>query len=313
MTKNNQFDTIIIGSGPAGLTAGIYTSRAGLKTLIIAGKFSGGQLMITSEVENFPGFPNGISGPELMMDMRKQAERFGVQVIEKDAIKVEIKEKIKKVFTEDQEYSALTVIIATGASAIWLGLENEKRLTGKGVSGCATCDGAFFREKIIAVVGGGDSALEEASFLTRFASKVYLIHRRDQFKASKFMQNKVLNNPKIQPIYNTIVTDILGDSKVSGLKLKNTIDNNENILELNGVFVAIGHRPNTDFLENQVELNDSGYISTKSGSDVLTNIEGVFVAGDVFDFKYKQAITAAGSGCKAALEAEKYLDSIQDK
>ncbi|MEI7604266.1 MAG: thioredoxin-disulfide reductase [bacterium] len=307
MTEN-QYDTIIIGSGPAGLTAAIYTSRAKLNTLVIGGYVSGGQLMITSEVENFPGFPDGVMGPELMMNMRKQAEKMGANILDMDVDKVDLSKDIKEIFVGDKIFTAPSIIIATGASAMWLGLDSEKKFMGRGVSGCATCDGAFFRDKTIAVVGGGDSALEEATFLTRFASKVYLIHRKSEFRASKVMQERVLSNPKISVLFNKRVNEIIGDKKVSSVKLSDTIDNSESTLELEGVFIAIGHRPNTDFLKGSINIDEKGYIIPKQNSDVKTDIEGVFVAGDVFDHRYRQAITAAGSGCKAAIEVEKYLE-----
>lgn len=305
---DNQYQTIIIGSGPAGLTAGIYTSRARIKTLIIGGYITGGQLMITSDVENYPGFPDGIMGPVLMSNMRKQATKFGAEILDKDVTKVDFSGDLKKVFVDSTEYNAPTVIIATGASALWLSLDSEKRLMGRGVSGCATCDGAFFRDKIVAVIGGGDSAMEEATFLTRFASKVIIIHRRSELRASKIMQEKAQNNEKIEIILNTEVVEILGDEKVSGIKIKNNIDDSEKTLDVDGVFVAIGHKPNTDFIKGEVDIDEKGYVLTSLDNEVLSKIKGVFVAGDVHDHKYRQAITAAGEGCKSALEVERYLD-----
>lgn len=303
---------IIIGSGPAGLTAAIYAARANLEPILIAGYQSGGQLMLTTEVENFPGFVNGIMGPELMMNMRAQAERFGTKIIDKDVTSVDFSDKkIKKVMVEDEIYEAQSVIIATGASAKWLGALGEDKFMGRGVSSCATCDGAFYRDRVIAVVGGGDSAMEEANFLTRFASKVYLIHRRDEFRASKIMQERTLKNPKIEVLWNTAIKEIKGTDSVELVTLQNTADNSEKDLNLDGVFVAIGHTPNTKFLSGQIDLDEQGYIKTHGANQTETNVEGVFVAGDVFDIRYRQAITAAGSGCKAALDAEKYLEGIE--
>lgn len=300
---------IILGSGPAGLTAAIYAARANFKPLLFTGQQVGGQLTTTTLVENYPGFENGIYGPDLMQNMIKQAENFGTRFIYESIVNVDFKNsKIKKLISESgKEYFAKSVIIATGASPKWLGLESEKKFKGLGVSSCATCDGAFFKDKIVAVIGGGDTAMEEALFLTRFASKVYIIHRRDAFRASKFMQDKVFNNTKIEIIWNHIVEDIQGNDKVEKIIIKNIIDNQINTLKVDGIFVAIGHDPNTKFLQDQIELDEKGYIKTFDIHQTHTNIEGVFVAGDAFDFTYRQAITAAGSGCKAALEAEKYL------
>ena len=305
---NKIYDTIIIGSGPAGLTAAIYTSRARLSTLVIGGIQSGGQLMITTEVENYPGFAEGIMGPQLMLDMKKQAQRMSAEILDRDVESIEDGE-IKKVHVGDTIYEAKTIIIATGASSLWLNLDSEKKLMGHGVSGCATCDGAFFRDKVVAVIGGGDSAMEEASFLTRFASKVYVIHRRDQFRASKIMQERVMNNSKIEIIFNNKVLEILGDDTVKGIKIQDVNNNSEKEIVLDGVFVAIGHKPNTDFVKNIMSIDEKGYAVTLSGSDILTEKKGIFVAGDVYDHRYRQAITAAGSGCKAAIEVEKYLQN----
>jgi thioredoxin reductase (NADPH) len=299
---------VIIGSGPAGLTAAIYTSRANLDTTVIAGYQSGGQLMLTSEVENFPGFPEGIQGPELMDAMRKQAERFGTKFVDADATKVDFSGRIHKVYVDDDVYEAEAVIVATGASAMWLNLPNEQKLRGRGVSSCATCDGFFFRGKEIAVVGGGDSALEEALFLTRFATKVNLIHRRDKFRASKIMQQRAQEHPKIQIHYNQKVDDVVGEKSIEGLKLQNTASGEKSDLSVAGLFVAIGHRPNTEIFKGWLDMDETGYLKTTS--DVISSVRGVFVAGDVFDHRYRQAITAAGSGCKAALEAEKYLEAM---
>lgn len=299
---------IILGSGPAGLTAAIYAARANLNPLLFAGHEVGGQLMTTTLVENFPGFENGINGPDLMNNMIKQAKKFGTRLVYENVIAVDFNNKIKKIISDSgKEYFAKSVIIATGASAKWLGLDSENKFKGQGVSSCATCDGAFFKDKIVAVIGGGDTAMEEALFLTRFASKVYIIHRRDSFRASKLMQDKVFKNSKIEIIWNHIVEDIQGTDKVEKLIIKNVIDNNITNLNVDGVFVAIGHEPNTKFLQGQVELDEKGYIKTFDINQTHTSTEGVFVAGDAFDFTYRQAITAAGSGCKAALEAEKYL------
>jgi len=322
---------IIIGSGPAGLTAAIYSARANLSPILIAGYQSGGQLMLTTEVENYPGFEDGIMGPELMMKMRKQAEKFGTKIIDKDATRVDFSNpENKKIYIEDEEYTAKTVIIATGASAKWLQVKGENDYMGRGVSSCATCDGAFYRNKIVAVVGGGDSAMEEANFLTRFASKVYIIHRRGEFRASKIMQDRVLENPKIEVLWNRAIETIYGDQTVTKIGLINTQDKStetlevsQALLDVDGVFVAIGHDPNTKFLNGQITTNEKGYVVTMQPThthsepnelgvpESATNIPGVFVAGDVVDIRYKQAITAAGSGCKAALDAEKYLESIE--
>lgn len=309
MSEHNH-RVIIIGSGPAALTAAIYTSRANLDTQVIAGYQSGGQLMLTSEVENFPGFPEGIQGPELMDNMRRQAERFGSKFVDADATAVDFSGQPHKVYVGDDVYEAEAVIVATGASAIWLGLQSEERLRGKGVSSCATCDGFFFRGKEIAVVGGGDSALEEALFLTKFASKVNLIHRRDSFRASKIMQDRAVNNPKISIVKNTIIEEVLGENKVQGVRIRDAKTNEVKDLPLDGVFVAIGHAPNTQIFQKWLNMNDKGYITHTHRGETYTNIPGVFVAGDVFDFQYRQAITAAGSGCKAALDAEKYLEAL---
>lgn len=299
---------IIIGSGPAALTAAIYTSRANLDTTIIAGYQSGGQLMLTSDVENFPGFPEGIQGPELMDNMRRQAERFGSKFIDADATKVDFSGRLHKVYVDDEVYEAEAIIVATGASAMWLNLPSEEKLRGRGVSSCATCDGFFFRGKEIAVVGGGDSALEEALFLTKFASKVTLIHRRDKFRASKIMQDRAFQHPKIEMVADTVVEEVLGEKKVEGIKVRNVKTNELREIALEGVFVAIGHSPNTQIFKGWLDMNDKGYLTIINESE--TSVPGVFVAGDVYDFRYRQAITAAGSGCRAALDAEKYLETL---
>lgn len=302
---------IIIGSGPAGLTAAVYAARGELKPIVIEGYQSGGQLMLTTEVENFPGFSKGIMGPELMKEMRLQAERFGTEFVTADATRVDLRGPVKKVWVDDKEYQAKTVIVSTGASARLLGLKNESRLMGRGVSTCATCDGFFFKDKVIAVIGGGDSAMEEANFLTRFASKVYLIHRREEFRASKIMIDRARSNPKIEILTNQLVEDILGDEGVAGIVLKDARTQAARKIELEGVFVAIGHTPNTKLFEGQLDLDDHGYLVTKSNKSEVsaTSLSGVFACGDVQDRRYRQAITAAGSGCAAALDAEHFLNS----
>jgi len=299
------YDVVIVGSGPAGLTASIYTSRAGLKTLVVAGILWGGQLMLTQEVENFPGFENGIIGPKLMEEMRKQAERCGAELIFEHATSVNFESKPFKVTVGNTVYEAKTVIIATGASAKWLGLESETRLRGRGVSVCATCDAPFFRNKKVVVVGGSDTAMEEAFVLSKVASEVKVIHRRDKLRACKFLQEKAFANPKITFVWNSTVQEILGKDRVEGVRLRNVVSGEESVLECDAVFVAIGHKPNTAIFKDQIELDQTGYIVARE--ETRTNIDGVFVAGDVADYRYRQAIAAAGSGCKAALDAEKYL------
>ncbi|MDB5078290.1 MAG: thioredoxin reductase [Chloroflexi bacterium] len=308
MMSEQNMRVVIIGGGPAALTAAIYSSRANLDTTVIAGYQSGGQLMLTSDVENFPGFPEGIMGPELMDGMRRQAERFGSKFVDADATKVDFSGRVKRVFVEDDVYEGEAVIVATGASAMWLNLASEERLRGRGVSSCATCDGFFFRGKEIAVVGGGDSALEEALFLTKFATKVILLHRRDKFRASKIMQERVFNHPKIEVVVDTAIDEILGENKVEGVRVQNLKTGETREINLEGVFVAIGHRPNTDIFKGWLDMNDKGYLSVVNESE--TNIKGVFVAGDVYDYRYRQAITAAASGCKASLDAEHYLEAL---
>jgi thioredoxin reductase (NADPH) len=301
-------DVIIIGSGPAGFTAAIYTARAGMNPLLIASSVeSGGELMKTTEVENFPGFPDGLQGPELMANFQAQAERFGTEVLLDDVIEVDLKGDIKIVKTGGGvTYEAKTVILATGAAYRELGLPKEKELSGHGVSWCATCDGFFFRERTIAVVGGGDSAMEEANFLTRFASKVYLIHRRDTFKASKIMQDRALNNPKIEVVWNSEVAELLGEGKLTGVTLRDTVNGSTKNLDLDGLFIAVGNDPRVWLVENQVELTAEKFIAVE-GRSSKTSLPGVFAAGDVIDPTYRQAITAAASGCVAALDAEHYL------
>ncbi len=300
-------EVVIIGSGPAGYTAAVYTGRALLEPLVFAGSLSGGQLMLTTDVENYPGFPEGIMGPELMENFRKQAERFGAEVAYEDVIEVDFSSHPYKVKSTAQEIEAKTVIISTGASAKMLGLESEGRLMGHGVSTCATCDGFFFRGQEIAIVGGGDSAMEEANFLTRFADKVTVIHRRDSLRASKIMQQKSFDNPKVEFLFDSAVTEILEqDGKVSGIEVENLKSNEKSKVELSGLFIAIGHTPNTQLFEGKLDMHDNGYIRCGDGS--RTSIEGVFACGDVQDFTYRQAVTAAGSGCMAALDAERWLE-----
>jgi thioredoxin reductase (NADPH) len=300
---------VIIGSGPAGLTAAVYAARANLKPLVLAGGLYGGQLMLTTEVENYPGFPEGIMGPDLMMRFREQAERFGARIENVDVVSVDLTKQPLRVRTLDVEYHAKTVIVATGASARWLDIPGEEKLRGRGVSTCATCDGAFFREKHIVVVGGGDSAMEEALFLTRFGSHVTVIHRRDGLRASKIMGERARSHSKIDFIWNTVVEEVLGDTHVSGLRLRNLVEDKTYDFEADALFIAIGHTPNTEIFKGQLDLDGAGYIESPDG--VSTNLEGVFVAGDVNDIRYKQAVTAAGAGCRAAMDAEKYLEALE--
>jgi len=304
---------IIIGSGPAGLTAAVYGARANLKPLMIEGEEAGGQLMITTEVENFPGFEHGITGPDLISVMRKQAERFGTRFITRNVTKVDFSTRPFKVFIGEKLYLAKSVIVSTGASAKLLGLQSEKQYMSRGVSACATCDGAFFKNVEVGVVGAGDTAMEEANFLTRFASKVYIIHRSDSFRASKIMLDRARNNPKIEFIVNATVDEVLGDGKsMTGIKLKSSVTNEITEKKLDGLFIAIGHQPNTKLFKNILDMNDVGYLVTKSNS-TYTNIAGVFACGDVQDAVYRQAITAAGTGCMAALDAERWMDSSGDQ
>lgn len=314
MTVTSHHHVLIIGSGPAGLTAAIYAARASLAPLVIEGEPSstsdqpGGQLMLTTEVENFPGFPEGIMGPELMMRCREQAMRFGAQFLTEKVTKVDFSQRPFRVWVRDTQYTADSIIVSTGAQSLMLGLEEEKRLIGHGLSTCATCDGFFFRNQHIAVVGGGDSALEEAQFLTKFASKVTLIHRRDTLRASKIMQDRAIANEKIEFLWNAQVTKVLGQEKVDGVEVTDTVNGAVSTLPVTGVFVAIGHRPNTDLFKGVLDMADSGYLTTKPGS-TYTNIPGVFACGDVQDHVYRQAITAAGSGCMAAIDCERWLEA----
>lgn len=304
-------NVMIIGSGPAGLTAAIYAARANLQPLMVEGYESGGQLMTTTDVENYPGFPDGIMGPDLMMITRKQAERFGTRFITKNVTRVDFSQRPFKIWIDEDLYEAKTVIISTGASAKYLGLENERRLLGRGVSACATCDGAFFKDQEVCVVGGGDTAMEEANFLTRFASRVHIVHRREEFRASKIMVERALKNPKISVLYNSQLVDVLGEKGVKGVKLKNTETGEVQEMKMDGVFIAIGHKPNTDLFQDQIETNEVGYILTK-GKSTYTSVEGVFAAGDVQDPVYRQAVSAAGSGCMAAIDAERWLESQEE-
>ena len=303
---SNAHKVVILGSGPAGLTAAIYTARADLGPAVVEGADAGGQLMITTDVENYPGFEEAITGPALMDVMKKQAARFGTNFVAGNATAVDVTKRPFTVETGDGTLEAQALIIATGAQAKWLGLENEQRLRGRGVSACATCDGFFFRGKAVYVVGGGDSALEESTFLTKFASKVYVVHRRDELRASKYMQQRALSNPKIEVLWSTVVTDVLGDDQVTGLRLKDVKTGEEREVEADGLFLAVGHKPNTDLLKEQIELDEVGYIKL-AGPGTATSIEGVFAAGDVADHTYRQAVTAAGMGCQAALDAERWL------
>lgn len=297
---------LIIGSGPAGLTAAIYAARADLTPLMIEGMERGGQLMITTDVENYPGFPDGIMGPELMDNMRKQAERFGTRIISSDVTRVDLSQRPFPVWVGEDRYEAETLIISTGASAQWLDIPGETRLRGYGVSACATCDGFFFRDKDLAVIGGGDTAMEEAIFLTKFATKVTIIHRRDEFRASKIMAQRAIDHPKIDVIWDTVAEEVLGDDLVSGVRLRNVETDTTSDLAVDGVFLAIGHVPNTMIFQGQLGLDEAGYITTEDGT-TRTSVPGVFAAGDVADSVYRQAVTAAGMGCQAAIDASHLL------
>ena len=304
--KQRHVKLLILGAGPAGYTAAIYAARAQLEPVMVCGPQPGGQLMITTDVENYPGYPKGIGGPEMMEELRQQAERFGTEIIYDLAIETDLSERPFKISTEDVNYTADAVIIATGASARYLGLESEKRLMNRGVSACATCDGAFFKDQEVAVIGGGDTAMEEAQYLTRMCKKVHVIHRRDQFRASQIMQKRTLENPKIEVHWNRVVDEVLGDNGVEGLKLKDTQSDATEQLPVTGMFVAIGHDPTTKVFNGQLDTDDEGYLKVKAGTS-YTSIEGVFAAGDCADKIYRQAITAAGTGCMAAIDAERWL------
>jgi thioredoxin reductase (NADPH) len=308
MTETREL--IIIGGGPAGYTAALYAARANLQPLVIEGFNWGGQLMVTTDVENYPGYPDGIMGPEMMADFRRQAERFGAEFVTDDVTRVDFSEQPLRVWLENEEYSARAVIVATGATARWLGLPCERHFQGRGLSACATCDGAFFKEKELVVVGGGDSAMEEASFLTRYATKVTVVHRRDEFRASQIMLDRARANPKIEFVTNAVVENIVGDGKVEGVVLRDTVTGETSELRTDGVFVAIGHDPTTALFVDQLDHDAAGYLVTKPHS-TETNVPGVFAAGDVQDHVYRQAVTAAGSGCMAALDAERYLAALE--
>ncbi len=297
---------LILGSGPAGYTAAIYASRAGLEPIVVAGFQFGGQLMITTEVENYPGYPEGITGPAMMEDLQKQAERFGSRILFEDATRVDLSARPFRVEVDRNVYTADSLLVATGASAKWMGLASETRLQNRGVSACATCDGALYRDKPLAVVGGGDTALEEALFLTRFATQVTLIHRRDQLRASKIMQQRALDHEKIDFLWDSVVDEVLGEDAVEGVSIRNVKTDEKTRLDVDGLFVAIGHKPNTDLFEGQLKLDASGYVEVTAGS-TRTSVEGVFACGDVADPTYRQAVTAAGTGCMASIVAERWL------
>ncbi len=309
MSKSSVRDLIIIGGGPAGYTAALYAARADLEPLVIEGFAWGGQLMITSDVENYPGYADGIMGPEMMADFRRQAERFGAEFVTDDVTSVDFSQQPLRVIVGNDEYTARAVIVSTGASARWLGIESEERHKGRGVSACATCDAAFFRQKDVYVVGGGDSAFEEALFLTKFASRVHLLHRRDSFRASRIMVDRAEANEKLDFVLNAVVDEVLGEQTVAGLRLRSTVTGETWEVPADGLFVAIGHDPNTALFLDSLDHDDAGYLVTRPGS-TATNVPGVFAAGDVQDHTYRQAVTAAGSGCMAALDAERYLSSL---
>lgn len=302
-----QRNVVILGSGPAGYTAALYAARANLKPLVLKGLEAGGQLMLTTDVENYPGFPDGIMGPELMEAMEKQAARFEAEIVAQSATRVDLSERPFRVWAGDQEWRATTVIVATGATAKWLDVPGEERLRGRGVSACATCDGFFFRDRDLVVVGGGDTAMEESTFLTKFANKVSIVHRRDEFRASKIMQDRALSNPKVDVIWDTEVDEVTGDDAVTGVKLRNVRSGDVTDFATDGVFMAIGHTPNTQLFEGQLELTNTGYIVIEEPT-TKTSVPGVFAAGDVTDSIYRQAVTAAGQGCKSAMDAERFLE-----
>lgn len=315
MNDSQAEKLIIIGSGPAGLTAAIYAARGGLKPLVVAGREAGGQLMLTTDVDDFPGFTEGIQGPDLMANMRKQAERFEARFVSEDVLSVDFSQKPFTIKTETQTLLTQAVIIATGASAMWLNLPSEQRLIGKGVSSCAVCDGFFFKDKNVIVVGGGDTAMREVAYLSKLCKKVIVVHRRDTLKAQLALQNLVKSKPNVEFLWNSAIDEILGQDKVTGVRLKNTQTSEISQLEIDGVFIAIGHKPNTDFLKGQmskapfqVELDEKGYVVVKN--ETHSSVEGVFVAGDVSDYHYRQAVTAAGAGCKACFDAEEYLENL---
>ena len=300
-------DVIVIGSGPAGYTAALYAARANLAPLVLKGLDAGGQLMLTTDVENYPGFPDGLLGPEMMDRFEKQAGRFGAEILPVHVTEVDLSSRPFLVKAGDQEWRGRTVIVSTGASARWLGVPGEEQLRGRGVSACATCDGFFFRDRELVVVGGGDTAMEEATFLTKFASKVTIVHRRDEFRASKIMRERTLANPKIEVIWNTVISEILGEGAVTGVRLADIVTHEQREMATDGVFVAIGHDPNTSLFAEQLDLDDNGYLIVQEPR-TMTNVPGVFAAGDVTDTIYRQAVTAAGQGCKAAIDAERFLE-----
>ncbi len=309
MSISKREKVVIIGSGPAGLTAAIYVGRGGISPLVIAGYSFGGQLMLTTEVENFPGFPEGIMGPELMERMKKQAIKFGARILEKDVTGVDFTQRPFRVYVEDEEYLADVVIVATGASPKELGLKSEQKLKGRGVSYCAVCDGPFFKGADVVVVGGGDSAVEDALFLSKITNSVTVIHRRDKLRAAVMLQKRAFANSKIKFIWNSVVTEILGEKRVEGVRIRNVKTDEERVVSCSAVFIAIGHKPNTDLFIGQLDMDERGYIIVRNETE--SSVKGVFVAGDVMDYRYRQAVTAAGSGCKAALDALKYLDTLE--
>lgn len=308
-TKSEHTRVLIVGSGPAGYTAAIYAARAELEPVMIAGLESGGQLMITTDVENYPGFPDGVTGPDMMELIQKQAERFGTQVLTEDAVRVDLEKRPFTVETESRRFTGDSLILATGASARWLGIESETRLVNRGVSACATCDGALYRGKPMAVVGGGDTAMEEALFLTRFGTQVTVIHRRDKLRASKIMQERALSNEKIDFVWNAVVDEVIGEDYVTAVRVRDVKTEEQREIPVEALFIAIGHEPNTTLIRGQLELDDTGYVVTEARS-TRTSVEGVFACGDVMDSTYRQAVTAAGSGCMAAIDAERWLAEV---